>query len=302
MKLKFCYFGMFPPWITQDRPHTEGFAVFMLDWLSAHLGFDYQLADIDITPLLRGDVSAISFYQDSVRSGACDLGLTTIDTPTDFNNDGGIAHTGTVVHFLLSVLVRKQRRSIQGWGMLEPFTRELWAAIMGMWLLVSLTIAAIDMLRPRGAVPLRVLTLRSLYYSAAALVGGDVHEWVRWPSKLVHLAVLIFTMVVLASYTASLTSFFTRPTHNLVGPLTRAALWQQRSCVPNAGYLAIAGAFTPNVLTPPLDIQVKTLRGACQGVKSTLLLPMHRISPDYRCNVLNAPRVSLHRRVGISHR
>ena len=93
MLLNACYFGVFPPWITQGRPHIEGFAPFALDWLSAHLGFSYEWKDIDLTPVLTGELSVIGFYQDAVRTGMCDLALASIDAAADFVIDDSVAHT-----------------------------------------------------------------------------------------------------------------------------------------------------------------------------------------------------------------
>ena len=119
---------------------------------------------------------------------------------------------------LISVVVKTEFRETSGWGMMEPFTRELWIAIMGVWFLCCVTIGFIQALRSTADfknLPREVLqaaltsslsqpichvafhaegfhwvsptqaTVRSFYHGTAALFDGDCNEWIGcgvvWP-------------------------------------------------------------------------------------------------------------------------
>ena len=61
--------------------------------------------------------------------------------------DASIPRTLDWVQAIQSIVVMKEFRKSSGWGMLEPFTVELWLAILGMWLLICITIGLIHVVR-----------------------------------------------------------------------------------------------------------------------------------------------------------
>lgn len=96
------------------------------------------------------------------------------------------------------------------------------------------------------------LSVRSLYHGAVSLLDGDDMAWDGWHGKLARIAVLLFTMVSLASYTASLTAFFTQRLFTLVGPKTTMELAAQTTCVSNLALKGLAGeAIAANSIVAP---------------------------------------------------
>ena len=64
--------------------------------------------------------------------------------------------------------------------------------------------------------------------------------WDGWHGKIARIGVLLFALVSLASYTASLTAFFTQDLWALVGPQTSEQL-SQTTCVSNVNLLRSLG-------------------------------------------------------------
>ena len=258
------------PWFSDVTPGEErGFVPDVVQAANALTGFTVEWVPFDQTPFLTGRMSYTALLFDLVAKGLCDLAILWVDNPADFDArldaDTQVVHTQPFVRTTISILVRKERIGIGGWQMFEPFETELWLAIAGTWLVIAASMATLEATRSftyvrgvtRGLRALVRLVIRSLYYSAAALLGGDTYEWVGWPSKLVHVCVLFFTLVVLASYTASLTAFMTRPTWAFVGPLTRAELSQQTTCLINIAHepmlIGLMGG-QGDTIHPPADI------------------------------------------------
>ena len=258
-----CRPGVWPPYFTDVTPNREqGFVPALMRLLSGRANFTLEWLPFDQAPFLTGQMSYVAQAFDLVAQGTCDLIILSADNPADYRAqyaDGiQVVPTQPFVQLSYSILVKKEMRASAGWQMLEPFESELWAAIMGTWLVIAMSIAVIQATQScvSGPRQLVLLVFRSLYYSGAALLGGDTNEWVRWPSKVVHVGVLVFTLVVLASYTASLTAFITRPSWHLVGPLNRAELAQQPLCVSNAAQGAVVEALTGsahNAIVAPIE-------------------------------------------------
>ena len=64
----------------------------------------------------------------------------------------------------------------------------------------------------------RLYVLGALYYSLAALLGGEDIEWVTWPAKILRLGMLFTVLVLVATYTANLAAFFLEPPFIVLGP------------------------------------------------------------------------------------
>ncbi|CAK0797580.1 unnamed protein product [Prorocentrum cordatum] len=86
--------------------------------------------------------------------------------------------------------------------------------------------------------------VKAVYHAWAALLGGEDSEWHDWPGRILRLGLLFIVLVVSATYTANLASFFTRPGIKLHGPKDRASLRDAVACVlPEESTVAIAQPF-----------------------------------------------------------
>ena len=259
--------GAWPPYFTDVTPNQEqGFVPALMRLMSLNANFTVEWVPFDQTPFLTGQTSYIAHAFDLVAQGLCDLIISSADSPADYHAQHDehiqVVPTQPFAQTSYSILVKKEKRASSAWQMFEPFETELWAAIIGTWLVIAMSIAVIQATQSCAGGPrqLILLAFRSLYYSGAALLGGDTNEWIRWPNKVVHVGVLVFTLVVLASYTASLTGFITQPSWVLVGPLSRAELQQQPVCATNAAQGVIVGALTgsaDNAIVAPIELLIE---------------------------------------------
>ena len=102
---------------------------------------------------------------------------------------------------------------------LEPFNWQLWLATI---LFIFISAGAINLLNvlntnPQtgsespdqsedASFPLRLMRSFSVeyYHSWAMLLGGESSEWTSWPSKVFRLGMLLFTTILMATYTGNL--------------------------------------------------------------------------------------------------
>jgi hypothetical protein len=252
---------LYPPWFTRyEPPHVEGLAAKTFVWLSTHLGFSFDWILSDVRPLYSGQMSSIALTQHAVSEGVCDVAMTVLDVAADYKGDDNVAHTQPFAFEPMSVLVRKEFRGNTGWEMFEPFTAELWVAVLGTWLVIAVCIVITRATQPREAGQQAPVTwrlaVRSIYSSATTLIGEGVDEWKGWPGKLLHVSVLVFGLIILACYTASLTAFFTQPKRLLVGPLTQSAFRTQPTCASTTATLELfKGSAAVGSFTPPYEVQ-----------------------------------------------
>lgn len=112
--------------------------------------------------------------------------------------------------------------------------------------------------------------------SPDARADPRAHRWTSVWQRGLRLSVLLFALVITATYTANLAAAFSRPTFTISGPLSREALRTAVVCCPNpsacvraAGLGFIADAFVP----------APTLAPACatDPTSSTCQLPFNQL-------------------------
>lgn len=135
-----------------------------------------------------------------------------------------------------NVLVMKTQVPDSFWRLAEPFESSVWVGVVLTILLFACGLAVLRRVNPRTteqAVTLRG-TADALYHSTAAFLQGDEETgvWPRGPSRLIRVAMLLFVLVVNATYTANLAAFFTAPAVQLVGPTSFNSLSTATVCVP----------------------------------------------------------------------
>jgi len=93
------------------------------------------------------------------------------------------------------------------------------------------------------------------YQSFSAMVGGVEYGASDWASKVLRLGLLIFALVVSATYTANLASIFTEPAYKIRGPMTLSGLSTAKACVATRSAEAIASSLVGRgVIRPPASI------------------------------------------------
>ena len=71
----------------------------------------------------------------------------------------------------------------------------------------------------------------ALYVTTATCLGGEDYEWSSWPARLLRLSLLLCVLVLLATYTANLASFLTKPQVVRGGPEDFSQLSSQTACL-----------------------------------------------------------------------
>ncbi len=97
-------------------------------------------------------------------------------------------------------------------------------------------------------------TATSLYHTTAVCLGGDESEWAdsaMWPARLLRIALLLNVLVLVATYTANLASFFTADATTVLGPKTFDELKASTACM-NRGYYQPSAFYNiKHVVFPP---------------------------------------------------
>ena len=160
-----------------------------------------------------------------------------------------------------SGLVRFGERPISPWRIVEPLAPDAWMATGAVLAAISLLMGLVNALAPEGrprslSASLRALcraaaggprtlasglasaasqTATAMYHTSATCLGGEVYEWQpTWASRLLRTSLLLFVIVLVATYTANLASFCTRPSTFTYGPTSLTELRRSTTCLTNA--------------------------------------------------------------------
>ena len=191
-------------------------------------------------------------------------------------------YTVPMVHTVTSGLVNRSRTDAGIFRLYDPFTFDLWVAVIVSTFVVAFLILLVDIIlhgklsldlekgldlkgemrqddqgrysrEPRLKVLARQYA-QTAYLSWATLLGGEEeYHWATWPSRLLRLALLKIVLVVVATYTANLAAFFNAPTEKIGGPMSNDDLSRQVACVYDVNNLPYIRRFVSRVITPPQD-------------------------------------------------
>jgi len=162
-----------------------------------------------------------------------------LDMPWAFGTD--LVFTRPFIQVKTTALVKKTRvdRGLFVW--LEPFESSLWLATIGWIVLSAVAMVALNKISDglwsgdqgegKEAGPSTTWGLtQSLYHSFAMLLGGEDYEWVSWPSRIFRLSMLLFTLIIMATYTGNMTNFFLKAGVQLHGPSSMQELREAKAC------------------------------------------------------------------------
>ena len=245
----------FAPWSVWDghrASHVTGLIPDVIRWLSEDIGFEYSWVPWDVIPIFNGSKSMLGHSAQTIADGVCDVCWTTVDQEADMS--ASMPHTIPFYTMYYSTLVQKSFKAANGWGVFQPFTEELWLATVLTTVLIAITIALIRAAKSSEPSFIK-LSFNSLYHSSAALLQDDDMEWNGWQAKWARLVTIFFSLIITASYTASLTAYFTDRTLTRTGPVSRADLAAKTSCVGNVVQQAQVVSLLGATVLPPAAVQ-----------------------------------------------
>lgn len=133
-----------------------------------------------------------------------------------------VIHTRPIVQMSLSALSYKTKSQPSDFTLFEPFSVDLWMAVLGALLAYAALLVILSGVLSRCSrrTPTKPLTdmVSSSYHTFSACVGGEDYEWISGPMRVLRLSLLTFVLVIGSTYTANLAAFFTAPSFTILGP------------------------------------------------------------------------------------
>ncbi|KAK3253152.1 hypothetical protein CYMTET_37580 [Cymbomonas tetramitiformis] len=231
-----------PFWIADEGPADTlypssftGLIPTVLARLSTELGFTYDI-------YAWKNYGAL--YASRVNK-SLDASIFYSMTPSSFTLDWPMARdipmTYPLYQFPYGAVSLKTYRDLELWNFLQPFTWKLWLVWTSMHLLFATMLCILQAMQrdakgnllprssrfPNGA---KIQLRDELYHSFASMLQGDAREWNTPPERTLRLGMLLLTLVMVATYTANLASFFTRPRVTLHGPKDLASMKYSKAC------------------------------------------------------------------------
>lgn len=261
------HFGEFPvtwqPWVDYKGQQTTGIVADIFRWLSTELDFTYTIVPFNassIASVVKGNASTIYAAEQGMSTGHIDVSWTLFDDPLTMSR--ALHHMPVPFYTTTcSIVLRKQyREGSDTWGILLPFTHELWGVVIFTWVAIAASMTLIFAVRNPSNVRdkrrLARFSLHALYHAFASMLDGEDLEIFCWQARILRLAMLLFTLVTVASYTASLTAGMTQAPNFLSGPKTEAALSVAKACVSNIGFARALRDRLGEVVLPPPDVTI----------------------------------------------
>mmetsp|Transcript_37951 Transcript_37951/g.63825 ORF Transcript_37951/g.63825 Transcript_37951/m.63825 type:complete len:442 (+) Transcript_37951:1076-2401(+) len=150
-----------------------------------------------------------------------------------------------------SGLVKKERTSSGAFNFFNPFTFQLWCAIVAFLFGVALLLILIWVVAPHDQAKefmspdekaahsritagdfrsLPSAVFHSTYHTVAGFLQADDFEWVSTPERILRVALLFMVLITTATYTANLVAFLTEPAYKVHGPKTMMELQSATVC------------------------------------------------------------------------
>jgi hypothetical protein len=189
----------------------------------------------------------------------------------------------------MSGVVKLTRNKSDMWNFVDPFSNDLWVAVMCIWLCTSVTllfIRCLDRLPPGSSLCIACMEIwmvvssfrnlaSALYTSLDLYLTGDNYEWGTGPEKVLRTSWLFFPLITLASYTANLAAFFTLPSISVSSPPTGMNdLIYTTACTTYPAALdptAPLGDYVQSYIYPPAECKPRTpcATGFCYNAVQT---------------------------------
>eukprot|EP01065_Artemidia_motanka_P024179 TRINITY_DN28806_c0_g1_i1.p1 TRINITY_DN28806_c0_g1~~TRINITY_DN28806_c0_g1_i1.p1 ORF type:complete len:494 (+),score=144.21 TRINITY_DN28806_c0_g1_i1:50-1483(+) len=160
--------------------------------------------------------------------------------------DPAVTPTVPVIDDVSSAFVHKTRASVRLARFLDPFTPQLWMAVVLCVISAAALMLVLRALQLPGCLGVREwckYACRTVEVGWAVLLGGDDYDWseLGYPGQLLQLGILFFVLIIVATYTANLAAFFTKPSFEIHGPQSMEQLRGAKVCVAALGQLGLEG-------------------------------------------------------------
>ncbi|CAE8644101.1 unnamed protein product [Polarella glacialis] len=166
-------------------------------------------------------------------------------------------------------MVLKTTQVVGLFRLFDPFTGELWGAIVGTIFAAAFLLVLLNMLAPsqefarlslRQRLPSCESSLMSVYHMFAAALGGEDYE-ITWEGRLLRIAILFFVLIIASSYTANLAAFLNSSPFTVWGPRNIDELRDSRACFTTDQEEARFGAFVKSSVSAGPMMAMSFLEG-----------------------------------------
>ncbi|XP_067899075.1 glutamate receptor ionotropic, delta-2-like isoform X2 [Heterodontus francisci] len=191
-----------------------GFSVDVLNALSEHLGFKYQIyqAPDHQYGKLQNNGKWNGMIGELVNKRA-DIAVSALTITPERENV--VDFTGRIMDYTLGFLLKKPEHIVDMFTCLEPFDLTVWACIIGTLFIIGLLVCMFSWVKPS---PLQIgsVTSTTLYNAAWLVYGSFVQQGTGGEVPINTLAVRLlmgfwwlFVFIIISSYTANLTAILT---------------------------------------------------------------------------------------------
>ena len=192
--------GGTPPWFTLDAENsvTGGVLPDLIDMLGEEMGTTTSHVT---SAMLRTDGWAAL---ECLHDGSCNVCVTELLTYSAWENSSRYRYTAPFLNTYVTAVVPVRPAGASMWSLMEPFTFDMWLALMGT-VAGSATLMVL-LAALRGQVKAKAspyVWIKSFYHALAFLLGGEEYEWVDWSGRMLRLGLLWVMLVAQATYTAT---------------------------------------------------------------------------------------------------
>ncbi|XP_078267646.1 glutamate receptor ionotropic, delta-2-like isoform X1 [Rhinoraja longicauda] len=191
-----------------------GFSIDVLNALSEHLGFKYQIyqAPNNQNGKLQNNGKWDGMIGELINKRA-DIAVSALTITPERENV--VDFTGRFMDYTLGFLHKKPERKVDMFTCLEPFDLTVWACIIGTLFIIGLLVCMFSWVKPS---PLQIgsVTSTTLYNAAWLVYGSFVQQGTGGEIPLNTLAVRLlmgfwwlFVFIIISTYTANLTAILT---------------------------------------------------------------------------------------------
>eukprot|EP01062_Namystynia_karyoxenos_P058890 TRINITY_DN50344_c0_g1_i1.p1 TRINITY_DN50344_c0_g1~~TRINITY_DN50344_c0_g1_i1.p1 ORF type:complete len:505 (+),score=106.32 TRINITY_DN50344_c0_g1_i1:68-1516(+) len=293
------------PWYGFDPSQTgnkrwSGYLPMLLDELANYTGFTIQIVPFDV-----GAPTAV--VAQGIANGTIDAAPQIL---TEASYESAIArvvgHTTPYYHYKHKVITSYIARNPTGYGLFDPFTPELWGALIGFVPLMGLVVWLCEAwsVDPKAEDPEfdrdhRGL-LGALYFTLTlVLVGGTDWGACRTaPGRIATVAIFFFFLMFTATYTANLASILTQ-TSATFKVSSLHDLLTVTACDPGVDTHPTTASYVAQLIEPPpvgtaMDKVTSCLEMLRAGTVSAVIAPAPLVhSGTFMCDAIATPQAVL---------
>ncbi|XP_060693486.1 glutamate receptor ionotropic, delta-2-like [Hemiscyllium ocellatum] len=189
-----------------------GFSIDVLNALSEHLGFKYQIYQVPDNQhgRLQNNGKWNGMIGELINKRA-DIAVSALTITPERENV--VDFTGRIMDYTLGFLLKKPEQRVDMFTCLEPFDLTVWACIIGTLFITGLLVCMFSWVKPS---PLQIgsVTSTTLYNAAWLVYGSFVQQGGDIPINTLAVRLLmgfwwLFVFIIISTYTANLTAILT---------------------------------------------------------------------------------------------